>query len=98
MKKKGKKGKYIYYPDIQMSEYLLPNYEISIDGLQNISEIRNKMSDIPSSYSSDNANTSKCACGEKEDMEHIYLFELSPGTSLASVGNRIFIPGSCQFW
>ena len=57
-----------------MSECLLPNDEISIDDQRNISEIRNKMSDIPSSYSSDNANTSKCACGEKEDMEHIHNF------------------------
>ena len=27
MKKKGKKGKEINYPEIQMSEYLLPNDE-----------------------------------------------------------------------
>ena len=55
-----------------MSEYLLPNYEISSDGLRNIYEIRNKMSDISSNYSSENTNTSKFSCGEKEDMEHIY--------------------------
>jgi hypothetical protein len=31
MKKKGKKGKEINYPEIKMSEYLLPNDELSID-------------------------------------------------------------------
>ena len=55
-----------------MSEYLLPNDELSIDDQRKTFEIRNKMSNIPSNYSSERENFSKCACGEKEDMEHIY--------------------------
>ena len=72
MKKRGEKGKEIDYPAIQMSEYLLPNEELSIDDQRNIFEIRNKMSNIPSNYSSENENTSQCVCGEREDMVHIY--------------------------
>ena len=72
MKKKGKKGKEINYPEIQMSEYLLPNDELSVDEQRNIFEMRNKMSHIPSNFSSENDNTYKCVCGEKENMEHIY--------------------------
>ena len=72
MKKKGKKGKEINYPEIQMSEYLLPNDELSVDEQRNIFEMRNKMSHIPSNFSSENDNTFKCVCGEKENMEHIY--------------------------
>ena len=30
------------------------------------------MSHIPSNFSSENDNTYKCVCGEKENMEHIY--------------------------
>ena len=40
MKKKGKKGKEINYPEIQMSEYLLPNDELSVDEQRNIFEIK----------------------------------------------------------
>ena len=72
MKKRGKKGKEINYPAIQMSDYLLPNDELSIEEQRQIFEMRNKMSNIPSNYSSENKNSSKCVCNEKEDMEHIY--------------------------
>ena len=56
-----------------MSEYLLPNDELSIDDQRNNFGIRNKMSNIPSNYSSENENTSTCVCGEREDMNHIYV-------------------------
>ena len=46
------KGKEIKYPEIKMSEYLLPNDELSIDEQRNIFEIRNRMSNIPANYSS----------------------------------------------
>ena len=55
-----------------MSEYLLPNDELSVDEQRNIFEMRNKMSHIPSNFSSENENTYECVCGEKENMEHIY--------------------------
>ena len=55
-----------------MSEYLLPNEQLSIDDQRNIFAMRNKMSDIPSNFTSEEKNTFKCCCGTKEEMEHIY--------------------------
>ena len=34
--------------------------------------MRNKMSDIPSNFTSEEKNTFKCSCGTKEEIEHIY--------------------------
>ena len=72
MKKRGKKGMQISYQEIKMSEYLLPNEQLSIDDQRNIFSMRNKMSDIPSNFTSEEKNTFKCCCGTKEEMEHIY--------------------------
>ena len=47
MKKRGKKGMQIIYQEIKMSEYLLPNEQLSIDDQRNIFGVRNKMTDIP---------------------------------------------------
>ena len=55
-----------------MSEYLLPNEELSIEQQRNIFEIRNNMTNIKSNFCSENENTEKCVCGKKENMEHIY--------------------------
>ena len=72
MKKRGKKGMQIIYQEIKMSEYLLPNEQLSIDDQRDIFALRNKMTDIPSNFLSEKNNTSKCCCGTKEEMEHVY--------------------------
>ena len=55
-----------------MSEYLLPNEELSIEKQRNIFKIRNNMTNIKSNFCSEKENTVKCVCGKKENMEHIY--------------------------
>ena len=72
MKKRGKKGMQIIYQEIKMSEYLLSNEQLSIDDQRNIFAVRNKMTDIPSNFLSEKNNTTKCCCGTKEEMEHVY--------------------------
>ena len=72
MSKRGKKGQNIKYKNLRMAEYFLPNEELTIEEQRNIFEIRNMMTNIPSNYISKKANTSRCICGEIEDIEHIY--------------------------
>ena len=55
-----------------MSEYLLPNKELSIEQQRNIFEIRNNMTNIQSNFCSEKENISKCICGKSENMAHIY--------------------------
>ena len=55
-----------------MSEYLLPNEELSTEQQRNIFEIRNNMTNIKSNFCSENENIEKCVCGKKENMEHLY--------------------------
>ena len=75
MNKRGKKGQNIQYKEIKMSEYLLPNEHLSIEDQQNIFEIRNNMTNIPSNFISEKENTTTCICGIKENMKHIYNCE-----------------------
>ena len=70
--KRGKKGRDIRYRSLQMSEYLLPNKELSIEQQRNIFEIRNNMTNIRSNFCSEKENISKCICGKSENMAHIY--------------------------
>ena len=72
LSKRGKKGQNIEYKNLRMAEYFLPNEELTIEEQRNIFEIRNMMTNIPSNYISKKANTSRCICGEIEDIEHIY--------------------------
>ena len=62
MKKRGENGMQIIYQEIKMSEYLLPNEQLSIDEQRDIFALRNKMTDIPSKMSSEKYHTSKCCC------------------------------------
>ena len=55
-----------------MSEYLLPNEELSIEQQRYIFEIRNEMTNIKSNFCSEKENITTCVCGKKENMEHIY--------------------------
>ena len=72
MQKRGSKGSEIFHKRIEMSEYLQPNDEFNIENQRNLFAIRNRMVDIPSNFVTKEKNDSKCLCGEKEDMEHIY--------------------------
>ena len=72
MKRRGSKGAEIEYPRIEMAEYLLPNDEFTIEDQRNLFSMRNRMVDIPSNFVSSEKNESKCLCGEKENMRHIY--------------------------
>ena len=72
MNRRGKKGQNIQYKEIRMSEYLLPNEHLSIEDQQNIFEIRNNMTNIPSNFMSEKENTTTCKCEIKENMKHIY--------------------------
>ena len=58
-----------------MSEYLLPNKELSIEQQRNIFEIRNNMTNIPSNFTSEKDNANTCICGKLENMKHIYYCE-----------------------
>ena len=73
MNKRGSKGSEVIYPRVEMSEYFLPNNELSIEDKRKLFSIRNKMYQISSNFCSKKNNTSKCVCQETEDMEHIYF-------------------------
>ena len=71
--KRGKKGRDIKYKSLKMAEYLLPNEQLSVEEKRNIFEIRNRMTNIPSNFTTGkNMNMIYCICGEKENMTHIY--------------------------
>ena len=71
LEKRGKKGKEISYTCIEMSEYLQPfNNHLTVKQKREMFAVRNKMIDIPANFSS--KIESKCECGKKEDMQHIY--------------------------
>ena len=76
MSKRGTKGSEITYKEIQTSEYLMPNNELSIDEKRKIFAIRNKMLNIPSNFVTREKNESKCICNEQETMRHIYECDL----------------------
>ena len=73
MNKRGSKGSEVIYPRVEMSEYFLPNNELSIEDKRKLFSIRNKMYQISSNFCSKKNNTSKCVCQETKDMEHIYF-------------------------
>ena len=54
-----------------MSKYLQPfNNHLTVKQKREMFAVRNKMIDIPANFSSN--IESKCQCGKKEDMQHIY--------------------------
>ena len=73
--KQAKKGKEITYNKIEMAEYLLPDSKLSKEQKRQLFSIRNKMIDIPDSFSSSEIETF-CYCGEREIMSHIYYCKL----------------------
>ena len=76
LNRRGKKGCEIRYPELEMSEYLLPNEKFDISEQKSVFAIRNKMTDIPSNFCSEGKKTSKCTCKTTENMEHIYYCKL----------------------
>ena len=71
IEKRGKKGSEIVYSCIEMSEYLQPyNDELTIEQKREMFAVRNRMINIPANFSSE--CETKCICGKKEEMAHIY--------------------------
>ena len=69
--KQRSKGKEINYREFHMAEYLLPNDVFKdVEDQRYLFAIRNRMIDIPINF----GNQSKCFCGEKETMSHIYNY------------------------
>ena len=74
--KQGSKGSETIYLDLSMSEYLLPtNSELSIEEKQQLFSVKTRMKNIPSNYPKPNESY-VCHCGQREDMEHIYICEM----------------------
>ena len=74
--KKRSKGQEIEYKEIKMADYLSPGYgNITINDQRNIFAIRNRMVVIPANFKNDKS-LEKCACGEPENMKHIYTCKL----------------------
>ena len=70
MNKRESKGSEINVTEIRMAEYLLPNNNLTIEEQRTIFSIRNRMvNNIPANFSSKKENTSKCTCGESEDID-----------------------------
>ena len=77
MNKRGQKGSEISYTDIEMTEYWLPDNNLTIINNIRMFLIRNRMLDIPSYFSSSNKNKEfNCFCGNYNDMKHIYECQL----------------------
>ena len=75
LKKQRSKGSEIYYVDLQMAEYLLPNEKIqNIDDQRKIFAMRNRMVEIPVNFPNKKP-IETCSCGNLETMEHIYTCE-----------------------
>ena len=75
LEKQGKKGREINFSYLDMADYLLPfNNKQTIEQKCEMFAVKNSMINIPANFSS-NCET-KCECGVKEDMVHIYNCEL----------------------
>ena len=68
--KRGSKGKYIKFTNLEMSECIMPfNSEFNIEE-KKIFEFRNGMARIPSNFG---IKEEKCLCGVTETMDHIHI-------------------------
>ena len=75
VEKQGTKGSETKYTNLEMAEYLLPfNNQLTIENKSEMFEIKNRMTNIPSNFSSKSEN--KCRCGTQEVMSHIYECDL----------------------
>ena len=68
--KQGKKGREIKYPFLEMSDYLLPFNNQSIEEKREMFAVKTSMVNITANFST-NSET-KCECGQRENMKHIY--------------------------
>ena len=90
MNKRGTKGSEIEYKELKMSEYLLPNNQLTIEEQRTLFGMRNGMIDIPANFSTKKENKAKCICKENEDMRHIYNCEFLNSDKPAEKYERIF--------
>ena len=71
-KKQKSKGSEIFYTDIEMEDYLLPeNTMLTIDEKQQLFAVRNRMIEIASNFPKPGGKPS-CLCGAEENMKHIF--------------------------
>ena len=76
IEKQRSKGGEIEYTELKMSDYLLPNNELSIEEKIQVFSIRNKMDkNIPANFCS-SQKIIICFCGNREKMEHVYKCKL----------------------
>ena len=59
MNKRGSKGSEIFYPEVELAEYLMPNNGLSIEDKRNLFSIINSMIQISSNFCSRQNNKSK---------------------------------------
>ena len=69
--KQNIKGSEIVYDRIELSEYLSPKTNLSIEDKRNLFAIRNRMVEIPDNFKT-SAIENLCICKKKENMKHIY--------------------------
>ena len=75
--KQGKKGKEIEYESLEMSEYLTPKIKnLTRTQKQEMFAVRNRMIEIGNNFPKSNEEYLCILCSEKENMAHIYNFEI----------------------
>ena len=90
MNKRGTNGSELEYKELKMSEYLLPNNQLTIEEQRTLFGMRNGMIDIPANFSTKKENKAKCICKENEDMQHIYNCEYLNSDKPAEKYEKIF--------
>ena len=84
-----RKGSEMFYSEIIMSEYLMPQTELNISEKRDMFAVKNRMTDISSNFSS-NKEIEKCWCGENLNMEHIYMCSLLNSEITDMPYNKLF--------
>jgi len=70
LNKQGKKGREIKYPYLEMANYLLPYNKQTIEEKREMFAVKNAMVNITANFTS--KSETKCDCGLRENMKHIY--------------------------
>ena len=70
--KQGSKGEEMVYTCIKMADYLMPNDAgLTVTDKRYVFAMRNRMVSIPANFPLNQTNMN-CACGDREDMRHVY--------------------------
>ena len=72
IEKRGSKGQEISYTCLKMADYLMPNSSgLTVSEQRYIFNVRNRMIYLPENFPL-KQKTTNCACGDLEDMRHVY--------------------------